>query len=211
MERYSGAVHRYLLGALRDPEAADELFQEFCLRFLRGAFRNADPARGRFRDLVKTAVFHLIVDYRKRERAQPRPLDTGFAEPEGRAPAHTDAERAFLESWREELMDCTWGRLAELEQQTGQPCYTVLRFRAEEPKLSSAQMAEQLGTRLGKTFSVDGVRQALHRAREKFTDLLLEEVARSLGNPAPEALQDELIDLGLHSYCQAALERRGRR
>ncbi len=30
MHRYRRAVYRYLLGALRDPDAADELTQEFC-------------------------------------------------------------------------------------------------------------------------------------------------------------------------------------
>jgi len=47
MDRYSGAVHRFLLAALRDPEAAAELSQEFALRFLRGDFHRADPTRGR--------------------------------------------------------------------------------------------------------------------------------------------------------------------
>src|SRR5262249_46397482 len=64
LERYGGAVRRYLLGALRDPDAAAEVFQEFALRFVRGdLFKNASPERGRFRDFVKTSVFHLIVDY----------------------------------------------------------------------------------------------------------------------------------------------------
>src|SRR5271165_1024348 len=74
LERYSGAVYRYLLGALRDPHAADDLSQEFSLRFVRGDFRNADPQRGRFRDLVKTVLFHLIVDYQRRQKAGPRAL-----------------------------------------------------------------------------------------------------------------------------------------
>ena len=39
MCRYAGAVHRYLLKALKDPDAADELDQEFALRFLRGRFQ----------------------------------------------------------------------------------------------------------------------------------------------------------------------------
>ena len=53
MCRYAGAVHRYLLKALKDPEAAEELDQEFAVRFLRGDFRHGDPSRGRFRDYVK--------------------------------------------------------------------------------------------------------------------------------------------------------------
>src|SRR5262245_63341462 len=49
--RYRGAIYRYLLGALRDPDAAEELAQEFAVRFLQGGFRRADPQQGRFRDL----------------------------------------------------------------------------------------------------------------------------------------------------------------
>ena len=74
MERYSGAVHRYLLGVLRDQHAAEELAQEFALRFLRGDFHRADPERGRFRDFVKRALHNLMVDHRRRKRASPRTL-----------------------------------------------------------------------------------------------------------------------------------------
>jgi hypothetical protein len=53
-----------------------------------------------------------------------------------------------------------------------------------------------------------GVRQLLHRARERFADLLLEEVAQSLDAPTPELLEQELIDLRLLDCCRTALERR---
>src|SRR5215471_8707719 len=63
LERYGGAVHRYLLGALRDRNAAEELAQEFAFRFLHGGLRGADRERGRFRDFVKGGLFHLVADY----------------------------------------------------------------------------------------------------------------------------------------------------
>src|SRR5947209_14466079 len=40
--RYHGAVYRYLLGTLRDPDAAEELSREFAVRFLRGDFKRAE-------------------------------------------------------------------------------------------------------------------------------------------------------------------------
>jgi RNA polymerase sigma-70 factor (ECF subfamily) len=205
MERYSGAVHRYLLGALRDEDAADELFQEFCLRFVRGDFRRADPQRGRFRDFVKTALFHLIADHRKRRR----PLPLGAEEPARMPPALTESEQEFLSSWREELLERVWLGLAEIERKTGQPCHTVLRFRTDHPLLSSAELAERLGVLLGKELTVPAVRQALYRARDRFTELLLAEVEQSLENPCREDLEQELTDLGLLAYCRSALGRRG--
>jgi len=43
IERYQGAAYRYLLGAVRNPDVADDLFQEFALRLAQGAFRSGDP------------------------------------------------------------------------------------------------------------------------------------------------------------------------
>src|SRR5437660_8169131 len=80
MLRYSGAVYRYLLGAVRDPETAGDLCQEFAVRFLRGDFRRADPRRGRFRDYVKAALVNLVNDHHRARQARPRPL-AGGAEP----------------------------------------------------------------------------------------------------------------------------------
>ena len=36
LDRYGGAVRRYALASLRDEDAADEVSQEFALRFVRG-------------------------------------------------------------------------------------------------------------------------------------------------------------------------------
>jgi RNA polymerase sigma-70 factor (ECF subfamily) len=87
--------------------------------------------------------------------------------------------------------------------------YAVLRFRADHPEMRSPQMAEELAARLGRPCTPAGVRQALHRAREKFADLLLDEVTHSLEDPTAEHLEQELVDLGLLDYCRPALERHG--
>ena len=79
MQRDCGAAYRYLLRAVRDPHVAEDLSQEFALRFIRGRFRHADPGRGRFRDYVKSALFNLVHDHRRRQAREPRP---GSAESE---------------------------------------------------------------------------------------------------------------------------------
>ncbi len=75
--------------------------------------------------------------------------------------------------------------------------------------MPSAQVAGELGARLGRPLTAAGVRQTLHRARDRFADLLLDEVVHSLDRPAVTHLEDELIELGLLEYCRPALERRG--
>jgi RNA polymerase sigma factor (sigma-70 family) len=203
LQRYCGAAYRYLRGALRDEDAALELLQEFVLRFLRGDFRRADPASGRFRDYLKTALIHLVTDYRREQRAQPRPLPADV----GRAVAPDEGagdEAAFLQSWREELINRTWAALAEAK-----PTYhAALVFHVESPELTSAGAAEQLAARLGQPFTAARVRVTLQRAREKFAELLLDEVAHSLGACSEAELVQELHDLRMLKLCAPALERR---
>lgn len=50
-------------------------------------------------------------------------------------------------------------------------------------------------------------RKALQRAREKFADLLLEDLSTSLLQPTQEELAQELIDLRLYEYCRPTLEK----
>src|SRR6516162_6338888 len=68
LERYGGAVRRYLRKLLRDPDAVDEVFQEFALQLVQGDLRGADPKRGRFRNFVKGTLFHLVANYRRKQR-----------------------------------------------------------------------------------------------------------------------------------------------
>jgi DNA-directed RNA polymerase specialized sigma24 family protein len=212
MRRYGGAVHRYLLASLRDPEAADDLSQEFALRFLRGDFRNADPGKGRFRDFIKRSIYHLMIDYHRVCRARPRLLDGDAAEPalSNADPWECDLDRQFLDSWREQLMAHAWTALDMVQERSGQPFADVLRLRVANPDLRSPQLAERLSERLGRSVNAGWVRLNLHRAREMFVESLLDEVERSLGKPSPERLEEELSDLGLLEHCRSGLQRRGR-
>ena len=206
LRRYAGAVRRYLIAVVRDREAADDLAQEFALRFLRGDFRNADPGRGRFRDYVKVAVLNLVTDHHRRQKARPVAVP-----PEGLNLADTadPEDGVFRESWRDELLDRAWEALAGVERETGRPLHTVLKLRAGHPKASSTELAELVAARLGKPVTAVGVRQTLHRAREKFAELLLDAVADSLEAPTRERLGEELEELGLLGYCKPMLERWG--
>src|SRR5262249_26675686 len=196
---YSGAVSRYLLGALRDNEAADELAQEFAVRFIRGDFRGVDPQRGRFRDYVKTVLFRMVANFHKQRQKQPRLLPANAPEPAAPAAESADAEGNFLAVWRSDLVERAWQGLAQLEEKKGQPYHSVLRLRTEHAadEVPPAEMAEELGARLGKRFTADGIRKILQRAREKFAEILIDEVSQSLSDPAPAALEQELRDLGL--------------
>jgi RNA polymerase sigma-70 factor (ECF subfamily) len=211
LERYRGAIYRYAAAALRDADAAEEVLQEFAVCFVRGDFRGANPERGRFRDLVKTVLFHLIVNYQRQQQrlARQRPLTDSIDLPDPNSPdAASDADREFIKLWREELLDRAWIALEQHERRAGNAFYTALRRHAEQPSLSSEQLAQILGEVSGRSFTASGVRQTLHRAREEFANLLIDEVGRSLETVQRDSVEQELIDLDLLVYCKSAMQKR---
>ena len=205
IERYFGAVERYLRKSLGNEDAAAEVGQEFALRFARGDYHRADASRGRFRDYLKTVLFHLIADFRRVAGRKPAPLD-GEVEVVD-SPADEDADREFVESWRDDLQARAWRRLKEMEENTGRPFYTALRLRADKPAARSSELSQLLSESLAKPVSPESVRQTLHRARAQFADFLIDEISQSLSDPTRENIEQELIDLKLLDYCREALNR----
>jgi RNA polymerase sigma-70 factor (ECF subfamily) len=203
LRRYGRAVTHYLTAVLRDPHAADDLSQEFALRFLRGDFHRLHPARGRFRDFVRTVLSHLVADHFRRRKAAPAALPPGgdIAAADGPDPTGAD-EQAFARTWRDGLLGRAWEELRQAPGRGGAPLYAVLRWRAEHPDQPAAEGAAELSRALGRPVTDAAFRQALHRAREKFADLLRAEVAFSLGTNDPDQVAAELADLGLLAYCR---------
>src|SRR5262249_61055245 len=97
----------------------------------------------------------------------------------------------------------------KVQQESGSLYHTVLRCKIEQPQARTEDLARQVSERLGKSVSAGSLRVTLHRARQRFAELLLAEVAHSLETSDPQQLEDELIELGLLEYCRSALERRG--
>ena len=210
LDRYGGAIRRYALSALRDEDAADEVYQEFALKFVRGDFGNADPSRGRFRAFVKTVVYRLIVDYQRRSKKRGResPMHSNVAEPEADSAGSSGDDAMFRTSWRDELLARCWQRLEEDERKSGKPYHSVLRFRVDHPDLRSPELAAGMSEKLGKPINAGAVRVLVHRARDLFAEFMLDEVTESLADNSLDEAEQELIDLELHEYCRPALEKR---
>ncbi|AMV37097.1 RNA polymerase sigma factor [Planctomyces sp. SH-PL62] len=206
MLRYSGAVHRYLLKALGDSEAAKDLNQEFSLKFLEGRFRQFDRTRGRFRDYLKRSLHNLMVDFYRKQNVVSQ-LDTASGEAIVATDDLVDFDEQFLQSWRKDLMERASNALREHEASTGQPFWEVMRLRLLHPQMRSPELAEQLAQRLGRPMSAGNLRQILHRARDKFTEFLVEEVKVSLKTPSRDEVEEELADLKLLEFCKPSLDR----
>src|SRR5262249_28426883 len=116
LTRYGGAVHRYLHKVVQDAGAAEELFQEFALRLLRGDFHRAAPQYGRFRDYVKTAVLRMVSRYHSRRQKAGCSLEIDPADPA--LGPQEECEQEFVRSWRAELLARAWQALSRLEQES---------------------------------------------------------------------------------------------
>ena len=200
-ERYAAASYRYLLGAVHDADAAEELCHDFAVRFLSGDFHRADPARGRFRDYIRKVLINLANDHHRYRRDLPQSLPESV--PLAAPQPTMDADASFDDCLREELLDQAWQGLNRVN-----PTYhDVLSMRVYEPDLSSREITEEVNLRTGKQLTAATIRKTLERARAKFAELLLEEVARLCEPDDLEDLRLELDQLDLLKYCQASLDR----
>jgi RNA polymerase sigma factor (sigma-70 family) len=199
--RYAGAIRGYVGALVRDPQEADELTQELIVRLLRGAFAAASPERGRFRAMLAVAARNLARTHWQRKRRQASlELDAeALADENTPAPGEDEA----LASWRRSILDMAWRGLEEFERaHPGNVAWTVLRLRAEHPDDDSAALAARLSEQTGRPFRAAAMRQQLRRARKRFAAVLLEEIARTLDDPTPQRVVEELATVGLMEYVQ---------
>lgn len=202
LDQYGTAIRRYLLAAIKDANQADDIFQEFALKFVRGEFRKADPQRGKFRFYVKTVLHNLIRDY-KRKNTRLAQLEDADAEVDASSTAEIDQqEELFLIEWREDLLARTWDALEQSAASGKSQYFSVLTLRVQNPASSYEQLASQLSEIVGKPLTNASARVLVHRAREKFARLLIDQVANSLDNPALDQVEQELAELRLLDYCR---------
>ncbi|MBM3979398.1 MAG: sigma-70 family RNA polymerase sigma factor [Planctomycetes bacterium] len=197
--RYARAIRRYVGGIARDDGDADELAQEAVVRLLSGDFAGADPNRGRFRDLIRTAVRNMVrKHWAKGNRRKSADLD-----PDLLAGADDRADAAWDGAWQQNVLDHAWAALREYERANpGTRAETVLRLRTAHPDDTSEQLAERLAARAGAPVRADAARQMLRRARVRFAGFVVDEVRAGLADPTPDRVTDELAALGLLEFVR---------
>jgi DNA-directed RNA polymerase specialized sigma24 family protein len=199
--RYARAIRNFVGALVKDPHDADEVAQEVVHRLLRGQFAAASPERGSFRRMLAVAAHNQARTLWARKRRQegvPTDFDQLADDPIGSA-----LEEEGVSAWRQALLELAWRSLEEYERtHPGSVTYSVLRLRADFPDDESDQLAARLSEKTGRKFRPEAARQQLRRARVRFAQALLEEVARGLEGPTPERVEEELIDVGLMPYVQ---------
>lgn len=193
--RYHEAIYRYLCARLNDVNAAGELFSRFAERVLEAHpfIERANPEKGRFRDYLRSVLQRMIVDFQREQQKQQKHRRelADHASPE--ATDDRDDE-TFRQVWVDELLNLTWQELEDRERAGGQPYYSLLLYKAQNPQKRSEALASHFTQTLGRPFTAANVRQLLHRGQELLNDLMILEIVRSLQQRLGDAVSAERIE-----------------
>jgi len=183
-----------------DAHEAADLTQEFFARLLeRQDLARARPELGRFRSFLLVATKNFLANQWDRKTAEKRgggrahlSFDTDDAEERYRREPRDDwtPERAFARSWALTLLDAVLERLAGDYERAGKgELFRALRgtLVAGGDTPPYAELAERLGRSEG------AVKVAAHRLRQRYKELLRDEIGETLSDPT-EA-EDEIRGL----------------
>jgi RNA polymerase sigma-70 factor (ECF subfamily) len=210
LDQYGHAIRRYLCGALRDAAVADDVYQDFAVRFIRGDFETASQERGRFRYFLKAVLFRMVTDHFRSHKRAANQLPHEHFEAADELAADDRSGVELNQVWRDEMLKRSWDALADAERRSGKPWFTVMKLRVENPQFQSRQLAHAISKAIGKSVSSTNGRVLLHRAREKFSHLLIDCISDSLQTSDMQEIEEELAELKLLDYCQSVLEQRKR-
>jgi DNA-directed RNA polymerase specialized sigma24 family protein len=174
---------------------AQDLTQDFFVMLLKGNLLSlADPARGRFRSLLRTAVENFLNDKQHLARRQKRGGGMQFVawdEWMAEAPSQLSIHGQELKSWpAERIFDVRWAAtvVEQALRRLGEECESRGRLRlfttlskylsVERVDISYATLSASLGV------SEAVIKRVLHQLRVRYRIILREEVSQTVANPA---------------------------
>jgi RNA polymerase sigma-70 factor (ECF subfamily) len=183
-----------------DAEQSQDLTQEFFARLLEKDYLKAvDRERGKFRTFLLASFRHFLANEYDRANAQKRgggrsilSLDFRASEQRNRLePSHAlTAEKLYERRWALALLEQALARLrGEYAQGDRALLFDVLKIYLTGEK--AAQSHEQLARRLAMT--PGAVTVAVHRLRQRYREVLREEIARTVNDPGE--IDGEIRDL----------------
>lgn len=206
--RYGKAIQAYLTAVVRDPDDAKDVFQDLVAGLLgRGGAASAWPGvtaaaahKGRFRDYLKVIARNAAITFfRKKNRRHASDL----APDDHADPTSTDAaaDREMLAEWQRCVLEKVWRELEAHERRApGNMFHTALRVYTEFPKEDSPKQAARVAEKLGRPVTAEAFRKQVSRGKRLMAELILCEVAATVGSGKADDVEAELIELGLMKY-----------
>ena len=184
-------LYAYVRRCGRDPEDAQDLTQAFFKHFLENnAVSRADRQRGRFRSFLLTSLQNFISNEWRRASAEKRGggralLSWDELSPETRyqpeAASELTPDKVFDQRWALTLFQQALVRLREESTAAGkgEQFERLKDFLSAEPGEGAyAEIAAHLG------LSSSAVAVAVHRLRQRYGQLVRDEIAHTVASPA---------------------------
>jgi len=198
---YWKPVYQFIRAYGPGAEDAEDLTQEFFAKILRrDLLRISDPGKGRLRSLLSAALRNFLVNAREHTEARKRGGGWRKVEPmvddgEAHLPASVEPspDRWFDRQWALGLLDRVLMRLGSEYERSGRAdVFAALKAsistgRTDSDGFSTAEVARKLD------LSPGAVRVATHRLRQRYRDLLLAELAQTVGEDV--SVEEELRTL----------------
>ena len=188
---YWRPVNLCIRGRGAPSERADDLTQEFFLHLMQtGAFRRADPEKGRFRSFLLGALRYFLADDARHQASQRAGGHLQRCElDEESAVTHTE-ETQFDREWAQAVLDRALARVeAEALAFRGPDGWRLLRTFL--PGSATPVPYPVLAATL--RMSENGAKTEVFRLRQKFREAIRREVARTV--TTPQEVEDELAHL----------------
>jgi RNA polymerase sigma factor (sigma-70 family) len=169
------------------PEDAQDLTQDFFARFLKKQyFKLADPARGRFRTFLLTAMKHFLANEWKKAHREKRgsgqvaiALDAEAAEQRFAAEPveETNPETIYERRWAATLLDGVL-ELLQREWAAAEKGWQFEELKAGLWGGNNASPYADIAARRGTTETA--IKMAAHRLRQRYRELLRTEIAHTV-------------------------------
>jgi RNA polymerase sigma-70 factor (ECF subfamily) len=194
---YWPPLYAYVRRRVTNLQEAQDLTQAFFERMLeREYLKDADPQRGRFRSFLLTAFKHFLSNEWEKARTQKRggrvqhvsfDFDSHSAALAG---DELTPEKIFEREWAVTLLARVMHRLQRDMERRGHGCqFELLKqvLNGESPGVTFADAAAELGQ------SESATRMAASRMRQRYRELLREEIAQTL--TSKDDIDDEIRSL----------------
>jgi DNA-directed RNA polymerase specialized sigma24 family protein len=199
-EAYWYPLYAYIRRRGNTADEAADLTQGFFARLLENDFIGAaDPAKGRFRAFLLASCKNFLANEHDRAGAQKRgggrsSASINVSGAEGRyslEPSHDlTPEKLFERRWAVTLLDQALARLRKEFTDKGKEAqfdHMRVYLVGERGGPSHGKAAEELGLTAG------AVKVAVHRMRQRYRELLREEIAHTV--EGPEQIDEEIRQL----------------
>lgn len=197
---YWPPVHAYVRRWGYSPADADDLTQQFFMRFIeKKQYRSANPTLGRFRYYLLTSLKHFLLKEQERASAQKRGgraqmVSMDEPAPEGALPLELkderSADRVFERNWALALLGRARERLAAEYTRAAKAerfAYLEKFLPGEQCDLTYSDVARLLGVAEGT------IKSDMHRLKRRYGALVREEVAHTVATP--DEVEEELRHL----------------